>query len=166
MVAQTRVDGLTPHGGAYALLTYFDADRKTVPGKDGAAFVDVEEFTADGRRVAKTYMQAGPPADPAVSEPVDIGGGEWDPNAPDAPLWDLHMLDDEGGWGPVIQTLDQLFTGDAGFRKVGREEGDVGRATLLTQWAESAVWSKAPAELKAEAQAWLDEHRKDATPPE
>jgi hypothetical protein len=49
-----RVDGPTPHGGAYTVAYYADAEGNPAP-KTRAARAEVHEFTEAGKRVHTAY---------------------------------------------------------------------------------------------------------------
>lgn len=155
-MSQTRVDGTTPHGGDYALLTFFGADGQPLPDKNGAVAVDVEEWTADGHRLAKTYLRGGdlparadqPPHGP-VDESDESGATSWDlwVSTSDGQLrrldsWDLLMM-----YPPFLHWPDD-------DQKIFDE---------LSDWIVSAKWDNAPARLKEQVYAWMDRHREAAT---
>jgi len=49
-----RIDGVTPNGGAYSIIHYFDKDKKPcAPQK--ASFCEVIEYDKDDKEVYRTY---------------------------------------------------------------------------------------------------------------
>lgn len=156
-MTQQRVDGPTPHGGDYALLTFFDQERKVLPSKRGAMYVDVEEWTSSGRRLAKTYMTVGnPPATGPTGVDLDVPADDGDDWA--KATWDLMWVDEGDQWRPV-ETLAQLFV-TAPYRNADSDEA---RAEELGLLIASSAWQAAPEPLRSEAYAWMDRHREAAT---
>lgn len=51
-----RVEGPTPHGGAYSIAYFLDELHKPCPKPD-ASFVRVIEYAKDGTEVASTMMK-------------------------------------------------------------------------------------------------------------
>lgn len=53
-----RIDGKTPHGGAYAVAYYSDADGNAAD-KEQAVNVEIVEFTKDGKEIERVYARIG-----------------------------------------------------------------------------------------------------------
>jgi hypothetical protein len=53
-----RVDGLTPHGGAYAIASYSDAAGRPCP-RAAAARVEINEYDRAGNSLFRTYLKIG-----------------------------------------------------------------------------------------------------------
>ena len=62
--------GLTPAGGAYSEITYFDVNGNVLDGAIGAVRCVIGEYTADGRLIQETWGFCG-----AVGGRSDNPGG-------------------------------------------------------------------------------------------
>jgi hypothetical protein len=53
-MAQERIEGPTPRGGAYSIAYYQNTLGNAVP-KEQACFVEIVEYSKDGEHIARTY---------------------------------------------------------------------------------------------------------------
>lgn len=58
-MTQERTEGPTPHGGAYAIAYYQDANGQPADKADAVA-VEIIEYNADGVEVWRTYAEVAP----------------------------------------------------------------------------------------------------------
>lgn len=58
-MVERRVDGPTPNGGAYTVITYYDIEHKRVD-EEVATHAELVEFDANGEQVLRTYVELEP----------------------------------------------------------------------------------------------------------
>lgn len=144
------VKGPTPAGGVRSEAYLFAADGTAVDEPAAAAMAEVVEYAENGDPIARTYARLDGQRAPELA---DDGEGEDEiADAPKAATWDLTVMED-GRIVPVTtlaQLTEVMIPGPASLPE---------RREIIASMLVLPMWEAAPAELRAEVNAWLVDTR-------
>lgn len=130
-------------------ITYLDADRRVLPGPEGAAEVEIREVV-EGVEIRRTYgsIPQGLPRGLPQWEPAGQVRGEPDAIDLTKNTWDVTTMHD--GIVRFAESLMDLLTA-----MDWKDLPDAEKRANLTRLRTLPAWQAAPESLKIEVNAWL-----------